>query len=209
MNKSQLIDAIADQVGGKGVAAKAVEAVLEQIQRRVSAGEKVVITGFGVFERQQRAARTARNPATGAAVKVKKSTVPKFRPGTEFKAYVGGAKKFAKASPATAKAAARGTGTVTARAGKVTGRATSAIKAAPTKSTRAATTQSTKAKPAKSTKPAPAPASMAPAKTATRARVQAAVKAPARARAAAKAPAKRVPSTTATDRKAPAKRGTR
>ena len=55
------------------------------------------ITGFGVFEKTVRPARTARNPATGAAIKVPKSSVPKFRAGADFKALVNGEKKAAAA----------------------------------------------------------------------------------------------------------------
>jgi DNA-binding protein HU-beta len=52
----------------------------------------VAITGFGVFEKSERPARTARNPATGATVQVPKSSVPKFRAGADFKALVNGDK---------------------------------------------------------------------------------------------------------------------
>jgi DNA-binding protein HU-beta len=88
MNKSDLIDAISDRMGDKRTAAEAVNAVLDTIQRTVAKGDKVAITGFGVFEKQIRPARTARNPATGAAVKVPKTSVPKFRAGADFKAMV-------------------------------------------------------------------------------------------------------------------------
>ena len=107
MNKSELIDAIAGQVGGRGPAATAVDAVIETIERAVTGGERVVITGFGVFEKANRSARMGRNPATGAAVRIKKSSVPKFRPGTEFKAYVNGTKKLTKAVKAVAVAPAK------------------------------------------------------------------------------------------------------
>jgi DNA-binding protein HU-beta len=89
VNKSQLVDRIAKQIeGGRANATKAVDAVFEAIQEAVSSGEKVTITGFGVFERVERAARTGRNPATGEPVHVAASTVPKFRPGSEFKSSV-------------------------------------------------------------------------------------------------------------------------
>ena len=52
-----------------------------EIQNTVTKGDKVSITGFGVFEKRVRAARTARNPRTGESVKVKKTSVPAFRPG--------------------------------------------------------------------------------------------------------------------------------
>jgi DNA-binding protein HU-beta len=88
MNKRDLIDAISSRMGDKRTATEAVNAVLDTIQETVASGDKVSITGFGVFEKQVRPARTARNPATGAAVKVPKTSVPKFRPGADFKAMV-------------------------------------------------------------------------------------------------------------------------
>jgi DNA-binding protein HU-beta len=88
MNKRDLIDAISGRIGDKKTATEAVNAVLDTIQQTVARGDKVSITGFGVFEKQVRPARTARNPATGAAVKVPKTSVPKFRAGADFKAMV-------------------------------------------------------------------------------------------------------------------------
>jgi DNA-binding protein HU-beta len=95
MNKRDLIDAIAGRMGDKKTATEAVNAVLDTIQTAVAKGDKVAITGFGVFEKSVRPARTARNPATGAAIKVPKSSVPKFRAGADFKAMVNGDKKVA------------------------------------------------------------------------------------------------------------------
>jgi DNA-binding protein HU-beta len=88
MNKRDLIDAISGRLGDKKTATEALNAVLETIQSAVASGDKVAITGFGVFEKSQRAARAGRNPATGAAIQVPASSVPKFRPGTGFKALV-------------------------------------------------------------------------------------------------------------------------
>ena len=79
MNKRDLIDAISGRLGDKKTATEAVNAVLDTIQHAVAKGDKVAITGFGVFEKTDRPARTARNPATGASIKVPKSSVPKFR----------------------------------------------------------------------------------------------------------------------------------
>ena len=92
MNKRDLIDAISERLGDKKSATEAVNAVLETIQSAVAAGDKVAITGFGVFEKNERPARTARNPATGATIQVPKSSVPRFRPGADFKALVNGEK---------------------------------------------------------------------------------------------------------------------
>jgi DNA-binding protein HU-beta len=134
VNKSELIDALADKLGvGKKEAQTAVDAVLDTITRAVVAGEKVAITGFGIFEKVERGARTARNPRTGATVKVKKTSVAKFRPGAELKAFVSGAKKLAKQAPAkAASTAARATAPV-ARTARTASAA--AKKAAPTRST--------------------------------------------------------------------------
>jgi DNA-binding protein HU-beta len=95
MNKRDLIDAISNRMGDKKTATEALNAVLDTIQATVAKGDKVAITGFGVFEKQVRPARTARNPATGAAIKVPKSSVPRFRAGADFKAIVNGQKKAA------------------------------------------------------------------------------------------------------------------
>src|SRR4051794_28256698 len=100
VNKAELIDQIAERLGAdKRAANNAVEAVLDTITRAVVGGEKVAITGFGVFEKQVRKARTGRNPQTGAVVKIKATSVPKFRPASTFKQVVSGAQKLAKATP--------------------------------------------------------------------------------------------------------------
>ena len=92
MNKADLIERITDRVGDKRTATNAVEAVVDAITRAVAGGEKVAITGFGVFEKADRPARTARNPATNQTIQVPASSVPKFRPGADFKALVNGEK---------------------------------------------------------------------------------------------------------------------
>jgi len=97
MNKRDLIDAISGRLGDKKSATEALNAVLETIQAAVASGDKVAITGFGVFEKSERPARTARNPATGDPIQVAASSVPKFRPGADFKALVNSAKSGEKA----------------------------------------------------------------------------------------------------------------
>ena len=100
MNKRELIDAISGRVGSKSAATDAVNAMVETIKAAVARGDKVAITGFGVFEKSERRARTARNPATGATIKVSASSVPRFRAGSDFKAAVNAKKKAAtKARP--------------------------------------------------------------------------------------------------------------
>ena len=104
MNKSQLIDALADRFeGSRKDAAHALDAVLDTITRQVAKGEKVAITGFGSFEKAVRNARWVRNPQTGERVKTKKKAVPKFSAGADLKNVVSGAKKLA---PLPKKAAA-------------------------------------------------------------------------------------------------------
>ena len=108
MNKADLIDAVSAQLDtSKKDVSDVVETILHEVKRAISRGEKVAISGFGVFERQSRAARTGRNPRTGEAVKIKATKLPKFRPGAEFKAIVAGAKAgAAPAKKAPAKKAA-------------------------------------------------------------------------------------------------------
>lgn len=119
MNKAELIQAVAAYYdGSKSEAAKALNAVVETITYKTAAGEKVSITGFGVFEKVPRSARMVRNPRTGERKRAKATAVPRFRAGSDLKAYVSGAKKVPKApakkattkatsgSAATAKAAA-------------------------------------------------------------------------------------------------------
>src|SRR5499426_339426 len=103
VNKAELIEALAGRLGDRRSATAALDAVLTEIQSAVTKGDKVAITGFGVFEKRVRAARTARNPRTGEAVKVKKTSVPAFRPGASFKELVAAGrvpKATTKAAPA-------------------------------------------------------------------------------------------------------------
>ena len=90
MNKTQLVDALAERLGDRRTAATAVDGLLETIVDTVRSGDSVSLTGFGVFEGRARAARTARNPRTGESVDVPATTVPAFRPGASFRTAVGG-----------------------------------------------------------------------------------------------------------------------
>jgi DNA-binding protein HU-beta len=111
VNKRQLIETLSSRFDGdKRQAKNALEAVVETITREVSKGEKVAITGFGAFEKVDRPARMVRNPATGERIRAKKTSVPRFRPGAELKAFVAGDKKMPKATAAAAKAASSTTG---------------------------------------------------------------------------------------------------
>lgn len=134
MNKAQLIEELSGRFdGNRREAQRALDAFVDVVTRAVAKGEKVAITGFGAFEKVERAARTARNPATGAAVKVKKTSVPKFRPGAEFKAVVSGAKKLPRVAATTVRStAATAKATATRSRSGSTARATTAKR--PTKS---------------------------------------------------------------------------
>jgi DNA-binding protein HU-beta len=174
VNKAQLIDKLSAQLGSKKAATDAVDGVIDTITRAVSSGERVAITGFGVFEKVARPARTGRNPRTGATVKIKKTSVPKFKAGQSFKDVVSGAKKLPKAAVASA--------TGGTRAGSSTAKKTTAKKAAGTR-----TTTAKKSAPAKKAAPAKkTTAKKAPAKKTTAKKV-----APARKTTAKKAPAKK------------------
>lgn len=99
MNKAELIQAVSAYYdGSKSEAAKALNAVVETITYKTAAGEKVSITGFGVFEKVHRSARMVRNPRTGERKRAKATAVPRFRAGSDLKAYVSGAKKVPKAT---------------------------------------------------------------------------------------------------------------
>ena len=178
-NKAQFVEMLADRLDGdRKRAAAALDAVIDSVYAAIARGEKVAITGFGVFERRDRAARTARNPATGAPVKVAASRVPAFRPGAEFKAIASGAKEFADDRVARAQDAVTKT---VARVRGAQDRATAVVKDA-----------------ADAVREAPAKAAAAVKKSAK--------KAPAKKSAAKKAPAKKTAAKKTTAKKAPAKK---
>jgi DNA-binding protein HU-beta len=89
MNKSELIDAIAEESGlNKADAAKALDAVTGAIVDAVANGDSVSLIGFGTFKASARAAREGKNPKTGEKLSIAATTVPKFSAGTNFKAAV-------------------------------------------------------------------------------------------------------------------------
>jgi DNA-binding protein HU-beta len=96
MNKSELIEAVAKGAElTKADAERALNATIDSIVKTVAKGDTVTLVGFGTFKSVKRAARTGRNPATGAALKIAASTSPKFSAGATFKTAVAG-KKAAK-----------------------------------------------------------------------------------------------------------------
>ncbi|HEY1133313.1 MAG TPA: HU family DNA-binding protein [Nocardioides sp.] len=183
MNKSQFVDALSAKFeGNKKAAAEALDAVVDTITREVARGEKVVITGFGAFEKRVREARVVRNPQTGELIEAAKKAVPKFTPGADLRNVISGAKQLPAATVEAAGDAASGL------VAKVTGRG---AKKAPAKKAPA--------------KPAEAPAEKAPATKAAATKAPA-TKAPAKKAPAKKAPAKKAPAKKAPAKKAPAKK---
>lgn len=86
MNKTELIAALADQNEiTKAASAAYFDALTGIIAKQLKKGETVAIAGFGTFSVKKRAARTGRNPATGATIKIKASKAPSFKAGKGFK----------------------------------------------------------------------------------------------------------------------------
>lgn len=86
MNKSELIDAIADSAGlTKADAGRAVDAFIGSITKALKKGQTVSLVGFGTFAVRKRAARTGRNPRTGETIKIKASKNPAFKAGKALK----------------------------------------------------------------------------------------------------------------------------
>ena len=86
VNKGELIEHIAKQADlSKAAAARALEAIIGGVRTTLKKGGTVSLVGFGTFSVTKRAARTGRNPRTGAAIKIKAAKVPKFRPGKALK----------------------------------------------------------------------------------------------------------------------------
>ncbi len=86
MNKTELTDAVAESTGmTKADAARAVDSVLGTITSTLAKGEQVGVVGFGTFLVRDRAARTGRNPHTGAEIQISASKVTAFKPGKAFK----------------------------------------------------------------------------------------------------------------------------
>lgn len=89
MNKTELIDALAADVGlSKADAGRAVEALLGTdglIVKELRRGQKVQVTGFGTFQARKRAARTGRDPRTGNPIPIAAATLPAFKAGQGFK----------------------------------------------------------------------------------------------------------------------------
>ena len=93
MNKAELIDAIANKVGGsKAMADIMIDAFIDAVTGSLKKGENVTLVGFGTFSQGKRAARSGRNPQTGAAINIPAAKTAKFAAGTKLKAAVNGKK---------------------------------------------------------------------------------------------------------------------
>ncbi len=94
MNRSELVAAMAEKTNSTKVDAdKTIAALIDIITTTLKKGDNVALVGFGTFEVRKRAARTGRNPQTGAVLKIKASKAPKFKAGAMLKAAVNGVKK--------------------------------------------------------------------------------------------------------------------
>jgi DNA-binding protein HU-beta len=187
MNKADLVDVLVEKLGtDRRQATAVVENVVDAIVRAVQKGDSVTITGFGVFEQRRRAARVARNPRTGETVKVKPTSVPAFRPGTQFKAVVAGAQRLPSEGPAVKRGIAA--------AAKKAAKKAPAKKVAKAPAKKAATKATTPAKAPTATRRAATKAvkkavAKSPTKKVTKAVKKVAVKSP--VRMATKAPSKK------------------
>ena len=86
MNKTELIDHIAAESDiSKAAAGRALDAIIGAVKTTLKKGDSVTLVGFGTFAVGKRAARSGRNPRTGATIKIKAAKVPKFRPGKALK----------------------------------------------------------------------------------------------------------------------------
>jgi len=97
MNKAELIEIAANGADvSKASAGKVLDSIIAAVVKAVSKGDTVTLVGFGTFKSAKRAARTGKNPKTGATIKIAATTVPKFSAGSGFKEAVSGKRKAAK-----------------------------------------------------------------------------------------------------------------
>ena len=118
MNRKELVDSIQKHTSvARADVDKVLGSLIQHTQVAVKKGERVALVGFGTFERQDRKARTARNPRSGAPVKVKATKVPRFRAGQGFKDVVAGKATAPKLTPVKSTAKASTAKASTAKAG--------------------------------------------------------------------------------------------
>ena len=86
MNKTELIEHIASKSDiSKAAATRALASIMDAVKKTLKKGDTVTLVGFGTFSVTKRAARTGRNPRTGAALKINAAKVPRFKPGKGLK----------------------------------------------------------------------------------------------------------------------------
>ena len=86
MNKTELIEHIASKSDiSKAAATRALASIIDGVKKTLKKGDTLTLVGFGTFSVSKRAARTGRNPRTGAALKIKAAKVPRFKPGKGLK----------------------------------------------------------------------------------------------------------------------------
>jgi len=86
VNKSELVDAIAESADiSKAAAGRAIDAVVESVTNALKEGDQVTLIGFGTFSVKDRAARTGRNPQTGAEIQIAAAKIPSFKAGKGLK----------------------------------------------------------------------------------------------------------------------------
>lgn len=86
MNKTELIDAVAAAADiPKAAAGRALDAMIDSVSNALKDGDQVVLVGFGTFSVKERAARTGRNPQTGAPIDIPAAKVPGFKAGKALK----------------------------------------------------------------------------------------------------------------------------
>lgn len=87
IGRTELAAALAEKHGlTKAKAAEVILTLIDEIQNNLKKGNTVTLIGFGTFEARERAARTGRNPKTGATLEIKASVTPGFKAGAGFKA---------------------------------------------------------------------------------------------------------------------------
>ncbi len=85
MNKTNLIDAMAEDAGvSKAAAKKALESFLAHVEGALKKGDRVSLVGFGSWSVSRRAAREGRNPQTGKTIKIAAKNVVKFKAGSDL-----------------------------------------------------------------------------------------------------------------------------
>ena len=153
MNRKELVDAIQKHtMVARTDVDKVLGSLIQHTQVAVKKGDRVSLVGFGTFERQDRKARTARNPRSGAPVKVKATKVPRFRAGQGFKDVVAGKATAPKLSPVKAAKATTARAASTAKA-TVSRATTSKASTARASSSKASTAKASTSKASRNSAP--------------------------------------------------------